>query len=582
MKKGIFMRRILCLLFAAVLTAAVAFPALADEKRVEIPSCFGYTRRNGVYTITGYYGDETKVVIPEGVEVIGSSAFEDDYDLTEVVLPNSIKKISYRAFACCSKLKKINFPDGLEYVGESSFCGTAVEKVWLPDSVKTLGNHAFGGSGCVEVRLPEGLKMIEWWTFDNCHALKTVELPSTLKVIGYSAFSQCLSLELVIPEGVTHIDQMALCGVKSIHFPMSVIEYGDYFIDDYDKPEISTPRFNKALSLALYGYDGTKHPNIKIKYTEADVGDALFVLAEDHERKVITDLDFCGDPELIQFDKYGYGKIFFQSYDKLCQADISGVRNNRIYFGETDRKLYHLKDKSGRQLILFTVFRNDKNFPAKTYILEPTYIDKEPTSTYYDPTLSFSCKEIGSQKLVSVEEQNGRVKFTAEQTAGEHYSLENGECSREELFPTLRKLMKAETEKYIGGFEVVGEYDLESFFEDDFKSDDYILGSFSAEATTYEPIKTETVYIAEQAFDIEANHVKLYLGVTCESIDFDALAKLKNLSVLEISAENVMSLKGIEKLENLRSLTLISGRNGGFSDMEQLDLLHDLKLYKVN
>ncbi|MGN1137205.1 MAG: hypothetical protein ACI4SF_13415 [Oscillospiraceae bacterium] len=86
------MKRIICIILAAVLTAAVAIPALADEKMVEIPSCFGYTRKNGVYTITGYYGDETRVVIPEGVEVIGSSAFEDDYDLTEVVLPNSIKR----------------------------------------------------------------------------------------------------------------------------------------------------------------------------------------------------------------------------------------------------------------------------------------------------------------------------------------------------------------------------------------------------------------------------------------------------------------------------------------------------------
>lgn len=553
-------------MLALIMTAAVSFPAFADEKKAEIPSCFGYTVKNGVCTITGYYGSDTKVTIPEGVEAIGACAFEDEYSIAEVVLPSSLKRIERRAFTSCGKLKKINFPDGLEYIGEDAFWGAGVEKIWLPDSVKFVGDHAFAGSQCVEARLPEGLTKLEWGTFLNCYALEKAELPSTLRSLGYFAFSGCYSLELVIPEGVTFIDQGALMHVKSIHFPMSVKEYADYFIGESDSPKISTPKYNKMLILALYGYDGTKHNDIKIEYTDDTVSDRFIELAKEkeYERPVVIDLDFCGDPELISFDKNGFGKIFYMSYDRLDRANITGVKNDRIFFGETDRKLWHLKDKNGRQLILFTVFRNDKNFPAKSYILEPILIYKDPKYyRYQQPQLTFRCTEIGWQKPVSLDEQNGRIKFSAYQAIGKYYSFESGECSREDLFPTLRSLMNDLTEQYVKDFEVIGEYDLDSFAENDL----VFLGTFSDEPISYEPIISGPVRIDNRSFDIETNTVKLRLGAD-RKIDFDSLAKLENLSVLEISAENIVSLKGIEKLKNLRLLILRSGKNGGFTDTE--------------
>lgn len=308
-------------------------------------------------------------------------------------------------------------------------------------------------------------------------------------------------------------------------------------------------------------------------FAEENAVERFSALSEKYERKAIIDIDFCGDPELMVFDDDGYCKLYFQNHDMLVPAEINGVQNNKLYFGETDRKLYHLKDKDGRQFFLFNVFRNDENYPAQMYILEPSLISKG-----YSIEI-FRCIKIGEQRLHIYGEHDGTVRFACEQTAGEHYSRENAACAREELYNVLRSKMQELTEQYIGGFELIGEYDLDLLFSSDPVS--LFLGTFSEETTQYEPVSAEKISVGGRTYYLGENHVTLHLGKSDDHIDFDTLGQLKNLSVLEISAENTMSLKGIEKLTNLCSLTLKTGVEGGFSDMDYLarTKLQSLSLY---
>ncbi|MGN0609452.1 MAG: hypothetical protein ACI4J6_09620 [Oscillospiraceae bacterium] len=165
-------------------------------------------------------------------------------------------------------------------------------------------------------------------------------------------------------------------------------------------------------------------------------------LAEKYERKAIIDIDFCGDPELMVFDDDGYCKLYIQNNDKLLFIAINGVQNNKLYFGETDRKLYHLKDKDGRQFFLFNVFRNDEKYSAQMYILEPNVISKGYSNEI------FRCIKAGEQKLHIYGEEDGKVLFDYEQTAGEHYSSEYTACAREELYNVLHSKMQELTEQY--------------------------------------------------------------------------------------------------------------------------------------
>lgn len=554
------MRKLICIMFVVICVLTASILVVSAEETVNISSDFIFKSENGRYIITGYNGEGGKVIIPDGVHEIGVSAFEDNLDITEIVLPESIERIGSRAFTSCENMKKINFPDGLEYIGESSFGDTGVEKVWLPDSVEFIGDHAFSSCNCTEVRLPDGLTKLEWGVFSNCYLLETVEFPSKLEIVGDRAFFECLSANLVLPEGVSFIDCCAFDGVDSVHIPSTVTQYHELFLgphDSYHKPSVSTPSYNSLLSLALSPYE-----NIQITYTESSENELFFELVEIYKRKAVIDVDFCGDPELIAFDEEGKGKIFFQNKDKLVQAEINGVNNNEIFFGETDRKLYHLKDKDGRQFFAFIAYRDNEHFPAAMYILEPRYLSK---SGY--PNETFNCIKVGEQQLHIYDENNGTVYFTSEQTAGEHYSLEYNASTNAELYKTLHKSMQTIAEKYISGFELVAEYDLDKLFSAQNDSNNVILGSFAEDVNEYTPISTEKKHLNGKSYFINENKLILRLGRTYEKIDFDELSEFENLSVLEIIAENELSLKGIEKLENLRSLTLRTGANG-FTDTE--------------
>ena len=50
-----------------------------------------------------------KVVLPEGVDFVGSYAFAGCENLKTLILPETLRKISYNVFLDCKSLKKIQF-----------------------------------------------------------------------------------------------------------------------------------------------------------------------------------------------------------------------------------------------------------------------------------------------------------------------------------------------------------------------------------------------------------------------------------------------------------------------------------------
>ena len=133
-----------------------------------------------------------EVVIPEGVETIGASAFEGT-NIKEVKLPSTIKTIGYGAFQYCYNLQSINLPKGLKRIPIRMCNGCiSLTSVNIPEGVEEIGNLAFSG----------------------CTNLKTVVLPSNLTIIGSSAFERCEKLSQInIPDSVTTIEGFAFSGV---------------------------------------------------------------------------------------------------------------------------------------------------------------------------------------------------------------------------------------------------------------------------------------------------------------------------------------------------------------------------------
>jgi hypothetical protein len=126
----------------------------------------------------------TNVVIPHGVETIGSMTFNNNNTLTSVVIPNSVKTIGDRAFSFCRNLPGVNIPDSVTEIGRLAFgyCD-ALTNVVIPDSVITIHDEAFRYSG----------------------NLYTVTLESTIPpTVGFFAFSNLASgARAIVPHGAT-------------------------------------------------------------------------------------------------------------------------------------------------------------------------------------------------------------------------------------------------------------------------------------------------------------------------------------------------------------------------------------------
>ncbi len=125
--------------------------------------------------ITGYYGGETEVVIPETingceVKIIGESAFIENHDIRSVTIPETVTSIEPYAFHRCGSLRS----------------------VIIPRSVISIGDYAFSDCrGLDEIELMDGVETIGDFAFSNCNPHYRLRIPFTVSSIGYGAFSGC-------------------------------------------------------------------------------------------------------------------------------------------------------------------------------------------------------------------------------------------------------------------------------------------------------------------------------------------------------------------------------------------------------
>jgi len=72
-------------------------------------------------TLMLFYGDQTEVVVPDGIKAIGVNAFYSQEHLSRVVLPDSVVTINDNAFYACDNLKSIVIPASVTYIGKDTF-----------------------------------------------------------------------------------------------------------------------------------------------------------------------------------------------------------------------------------------------------------------------------------------------------------------------------------------------------------------------------------------------------------------------------------------------------------------------------
>ena len=131
-------------------------------------------------TLVKYRGTEERVTIPDTVEVVGESAFENNQKLQFVVIPKSVKRLDAYVFWGCNNLEEVVLGKGLTAVDEYSFAGcTGLKQISIPENVQSIDAQAFAG----------------------CINLTDIYIPATVTGIAEDAFLNCDNVTIHADEG---------------------------------------------------------------------------------------------------------------------------------------------------------------------------------------------------------------------------------------------------------------------------------------------------------------------------------------------------------------------------------------------
>ncbi len=272
--------------------------------------------KNGM--ITGYFGKETDIVVPEsirGIAVtgIGIGAFEDNTKVHSVTLPAAATKINNDAFKNCTNLYSVK-GDGLvevganafelstitefpfeqivtfgnysftgcnnltnvdisnaEYIGKSVFENAYGLCDLSNDKLTTFGANAFAGSSVKSITLNK-ITTIPKNAFEGCSALTTVTAQSAT-VVSNSAFLSCSALENLDMPSLKTVNAYAFKNTGfSKFYSDSIIEIGNYAFQECKKlVGVSLPNLTKAGNSAFITCSNLKFVNLP-KVTEVSMG----------------------------------------------------------------------------------------------------------------------------------------------------------------------------------------------------------------------------------------------------------------------------------------------------------------------
>lgn len=133
----------------------------------------------------------TSISIPNTVDSICNSAFNDCYHLTAVTIPNSVTFIGYSAFSSCESLATLSIGANVTTIDNSAFsyC-TSLTDVVIPDKVYTIPRYAFYGcSGLLSVTIGSSVGYIDYNAFSECEGLNSVTCKALTPPDAYYPFS---------------------------------------------------------------------------------------------------------------------------------------------------------------------------------------------------------------------------------------------------------------------------------------------------------------------------------------------------------------------------------------------------------
>ncbi len=126
---------------------------------------FGY--RDGTY------------VVPNFVDIIGTSCFEHTEGVKHVIFGKDVFRIDVKAFQNCTELEKLTMNEGLHEVGYNAFGGCIrLKEIILPSTVEIVGARITDEYSVGTEKIVFGKNIVEcgeqWFTFRR----RYIEFPS--------------------------------------------------------------------------------------------------------------------------------------------------------------------------------------------------------------------------------------------------------------------------------------------------------------------------------------------------------------------------------------------------------------------
>ena len=303
----------------------------------------GATHTEKDYIPWSEYADYAKkIIVKNGIEVIGPSAFSKFVNTTEICLPESVTVIKSQAFENCDNLESIKLPENLEIIPSLCFFGCdKLNTITFPKNVKTIEASAFRDCyGLENLELPDSIYNIEEQAFLNCYNLVYVKLPENLEIIPNHCFFGCNKLNTItFPKNVKTIEKFAFrdCyGLENLDLPDSIVDIKkSVFENCTNLKSVKLPKNLNTISYgSFYGCDNLKtvsfSSNVKTIYNDAFESTSLESVyfngtATDWSKIDIKKNNSC----LLDANLYFNGELHTHSYtptiEKEAECDFPGV-----------------------------------------------------------------------------------------------------------------------------------------------------------------------------------------------------------------------------------------------------------------
>ena len=277
-RKDNFMKKVLCVLIAALMVLFVIIPVTADDA----PAASADSS-----TTSEESSSESDVELTlNSSGYITAIKFKKALDAYTISSENNaqIKGIASNCTFSGDSISTLTVPSGI-YLESAALSGCTASRVVIAEGRTSLPQSLFkGNTSIVSVSIPDSVNSIGKYCFSGCTKLIGFSIPARLTAIPEGCFAGCSSLSgLTIPSGVTVIGDSAFTyctNITSVDFSVNLKEIGNNAFAGCEKLATlktgNTVTFPKVTSIGAQAFYGTAITTIIIPASVVTLGYQAF------------------------------------------------------------------------------------------------------------------------------------------------------------------------------------------------------------------------------------------------------------------------------------------------------------------